>query len=222
MESQIKNLFKDTTSKHYPKGQILIYEGDPTDYIYYINSGYVKVYNILPSGAERIFFIYFPGDFFPLTSYLSQAGAVHYFYESMTDVDLYVLRSELIEEKVKNNFSLGEALIAYTNGVNQQFFTRIEALSVKSARQKVISLLMFLAEKCGKASGQVELDMPLTSQDIADLCGLTRETASAQLVRLKKEGVIGGRRHLTIDVSKLERLKTQLHIPDLPAIAPTT
>ncbi|TIW96035.1 MAG: winged helix-turn-helix transcriptional regulator, partial [Mesorhizobium sp.] len=51
-------------------------------------------------------------------------------------------------------------------------------------------------------------DLPLTRADIADFLGLTIETVSRQLTRLRMDGVIRieNNRHLTIDsLSRLER-----------------
>jgi CRP/FNR family transcriptional regulator len=99
------------------------------------------------------------------------------------------------------------SLISYASRMSEQFVERIETLSAQSARQKVAALLKYLADKTGEVqNGKTRLNLPLTSQEIADMCGLTRETASMQLQRLKKEGVVSGRRNLTIDDTKLAKL----------------
>lgn len=212
-EIPIEELFRASPLKHYPKRQIIIYEGDPPDNIYYVVEGYVKVYNILGSGAQRIIFIYGPGDVFPLTSYLSQAGVVRYFYECITDCQLRVMTSANLEQKVKDNFSMGESLIRYTYGVNQQFFQRIDTLAAKESKRKVVSLLLFLVDKAGIGEPRSKISIPLTSQDIADMCGLTRETASAQMQKLRSSAVIEGYKSITVNLPKLEKLRVQLDIP---------
>jgi len=211
-ENSLAILFKDMGPKRYPKGQILIYEGDPPENIYYLSQGYVKVYHILDSGAERVIFIYGHGDVFPLTSYLSQAGVVRYFYECMTDVEVNVLPSGRLEKKIKDDMTLGESLIRYTYDLNQQFFQRIDVLSVNDARSKIISLLFFLVNKVGTSAEKSELCVPLTSQTIANMCGLTRETTSAQLQHLREQGIVSGYKTIIVDVPKLEKLSTKLGI----------
>jgi CRP-like cAMP-binding protein len=111
------------------------------------------------------------------------------------------------QEKIMGDLELGEQLIAYSYAMNIQFIERIEILSAQSARQKVAALLNYLAGKTGQESnGKTRLSLALTSQDIADMCGLTRETASVQLQRLKQEGSVSGRRNLIIDNKKLAKL----------------
>jgi CRP/FNR family transcriptional regulator len=203
----VEAIFKDLPNRKLNRGQILIYEGDVIDNIYLLISGYVKVSNIHSSGAQRTIIVYAPQESFPLTSFLSGRGIARYFYECMTDVELKVMPQKDFQERIKGDLELGEELISYASRMSEQFVERIETLSAQSARQKVAALLKYLADKTGQVqNGKTRLNLPLTSQEIADMCGLTRETASMQLQRLKKEGVVSGRRNLTIDDTKLAKL----------------
>lgn len=199
--------FRNIPSRKLNKGQILIYEGDVISNIYLLTSGYVKVSTIHSSGAQRTIIVYAAGDSFPLTSFLSGRGIAHYFYECMTDVELKVMPQQDFQERIKGDLELGEELIGYASRMSDQFVERIEILSAQSARHKVAALLNYLADKTGEdLSGKTRLNLPLTSQEIADMCGLTRETASMQLQRMKKEGVVSGRRNLTVDNQKLAKV----------------
>lgn len=203
----MERLFHEQTARKFRKGQILIYEGDPIENIYFLVGGYVKVSNISETGAPRTILIYKPGDAFPLTSFLSGSGVARYFYECMTDVEVKSRPQAQIQKLIKGDLEMGEQLINYTYMMSQQFEERIETLSAHSARAKVASLLKYLASTTGREeAGKITLGAPLTSREIAEMCGLTRETASLHLIRLKKEGVISGRRHLVIDKRKLDRL----------------
>lgn len=213
-DKPLDELFASSPLRRFPRRQIVIYEGDPPDNIYFITEGYVKVYNILGSGAQRIIFIYGPGDVFPLTSYLSQAGVVRYFYECVSDTQLRVLPAGELEKKIKDDISTGESLIRYTYGINQQFFQRIDTLAAKEAKRKVVSLLLFLVSKTGTPGDQSQIQIPLTSQDVADMCGLTRETASSQMHKLRNIGVITGFKAISANVPKLEKLREQLDLPE--------
>lgn len=202
------DLFTKLPIRKFRKGQILIYEGDIIRNIYYIETGYVKVSNILHNGSQRTIIIYKPGEAFPLTSFLSGEGVARFFYECMTDVEVRSRPQADFQKLIKGNLQVGEELILYTNKMSEQYVERIETLSAQSARSKVVSLLGYLAKKTGAANnGKVKINVPLTTQDIADMCSLTRETASLQLIKLKKEGLLSGRRFLIIDKAKLKKLE---------------
>jgi CRP/FNR family transcriptional regulator, anaerobic regulatory protein len=202
----MERLFRSLPARKFARGQILIYEGDSIDNIYFLISGYVKVSNILLSGSQRTIFLYTPGDAFPLTSYLSGVGVARYFYECMTDIEIKVMPQKDFQKLIKGNLAIGEELISYTYKLNMEFVDRIETLSAPSARHKVASLLEYLIDRAGsQQDGKIRLNIPLTSQNIADMCNLTRETASLQLIKLKKDGIVQGGRHLVIDHDKLQK-----------------
>jgi len=203
----MEEIFEDLASRQLNKGQILIYEGDAIRNIYLIISGFVKVSSIHINGTQRTIIVYAPGDLFPLVSFLSGQGVARYFYECMSDVELKIMPHQDFQKKIMGDLELGEELITYSYAMSNQFIERIEILSAQSARQKVAALLNYLAGKTGEESnGKTRLNLSLTSQDIADMCGLTRETASVQLQKLKKDGLVSGRRNLTIDNKKLAKL----------------
>lgn len=200
-------IFKDAALRQFSKGQILLYEGDLIETIYFIVSGYIKVSNILANGNQRTIVIYSPGEAFPLISFLSGAGVARYFYECMTDVQLKVMPQKEFQQKVKGNLELGEELIAYSYRMNSQFTDRIETLTAQGASLKIAGLFKYLAYKSGKRDGDtVTLELPLTTQEIADMSSLTRETTTLKLNKLKKSGVISGRRFLSINMKKLNKI----------------
>lgn len=202
-------IFDDKTPlRRFRKGQILIYEGDPVENLYLLLSGYVKVSNILQSGNQRTIIIYAPGDMFPIDALLTEGAAARYFYECMTDIEVRVETQRQFQEKLHDKLEIGEEIIAYATKINQQTAQRVETLTAESARHKVVSLFNYLADKAGsEKAGKIQLNIPLTSQEIANMCGLTRETTSVQLLRLKSARVISGRRFLVIDPVKLAKLK---------------
>lgn len=207
MENKLEKMFTHLRQRKVSKGQILVYEGDPIESLFYLAKGFVKVFNIHHDGSQRTIIVFCPGEIFPLAGLLAEEGVALYFYECLTEVEIKVLPQKDFEQKIKGDLEIGEELISYSSKMVQQFVERIETLSAQSARQKVLLLLKYLSRKSGvRTDGKVKLTIPLTTQDIADMCSLTRETASVQMIRLKKEGVISGRRNLIIDSMKLKKL----------------
>ena len=168
-------------------------------------------YNILADGTERIIFIYGPVDVFPLTSYLSGFGVARYFYECMKVVKVKVMNLTDFENEIKGKLKLAQEMIKYSYLINTQFIQRIDMLSVNDTRRKIISLLVFLLAKAGDKSGK--LNLVLTTKDFADMAGVTRETVSVQLNKLRRDGVISGDHLIKVDINYLNKLKVQYSIP---------
>lgn len=85
-------------------------------------------------------------------------------------------------------------------------------LGRKSASEKVASFLLMIARNIDPAldpsAQSTSFDLPLTRADIADFLGLTIETVSRQLTRLRSDGVIRieNNRHVTVDnLNRLQR-----------------
>jgi CRP/FNR family cyclic AMP-dependent transcriptional regulator len=190
------------------KGTVLVYEGNEVESIYYIVSGYVKVYAVVNTNVQRIIYIYKPGDVFPLTTYLSGSNVARFFYESMCETQIRVMSSRKFEEKVADDYELGEALIQYTSSIDRQFLRRVnDMVSNASTLNKVVALLSFLMNKFGTGKDQVQINLPITLKELANMIGLSREEIAAQLVYLKDSGVTYSSRSFTIDKAKLKALK---------------
>jgi CRP/FNR family transcriptional regulator, nitrogen oxide reductase regulator len=72
----------------------------------------------------------------------------------------------------------------------------IEQLSARPAEQRVASTLLALAGKSGEKQGNaILIQMPLSRQDLAEMSGITPETASRILIQFRRSGLIrSGRR----------------------------
>jgi CRP-like cAMP-binding protein len=203
----MKILFAECKIQPITKGKILIYEGDRVNKIYYIVSGYIKVYMLINSGEQRIVFIYKPGDVFPLTTYLAGSGTARFFYESISPVEVQILSAKQFEKKVKGNIKIGENLIQYTTNIDRLFLQRVnDMVTNSSSLSKVLSLLNFLMVKFGKGKDEVHINLPLTLKDIANMCGLNREEVAKQLVYLKNKGVVYSSNSFVINKAKLKIL----------------
>jgi CRP/FNR family transcriptional regulator len=82
-------------------------------------------------------------------------------------------------------------------------------LGRKTAAEKVASFLFLIATHLDpEATGENRrFDLPLSRADIADFLGLTIETVSRQMSKLKADGVISIVANRHIEVAKLSKLK---------------
>ncbi|RUX91544.1 helix-turn-helix domain-containing protein, partial [Mesorhizobium sp. M7D.F.Ca.US.004.01.2.1] len=78
-------------------------------------------------------------------------------------------------------------------------------LGRKTAAEKVASFLLMIARNIDPTldpnTNSTSFELPLTRADIADFLGLTIETVSRQLTRLRTDNVIriDNNRHVTVD-----------------------
>ncbi len=69
---------------------------------------------------------------------------------------------------------------------NIQFHQKIEITSKRTTREKLMAYLMFYAKKEGRSS----FDIPFDRQELADYLEVDRSGLSAEISKLRKEGII--------------------------------
>jgi CRP/FNR family transcriptional regulator, anaerobic regulatory protein len=177
-----------------------------------IRKGYVKRYFIGSDGSLGVQIIYGPQDVFSFTKIfellLGQSiydGPETYYYQTMTDTQLYVLSKDQFTDAIQRDPLLYRELFSEVGRHLKTCVHRIENISLANAYAQVAHEILFSAKEFGiPAADGVRL--PLTHQDIADILGTTRETVTKAIVRLRNEGIVDNTRHLRVlDYEGLER-----------------
>lgn len=204
-------LFDGCKPKDFPKGEVIISEGDSVDKLYFVQSGYVKVYTLVGHGTQRVAFIYKEGEIFPVTTYLSSSNVARFFYECLTPSRLRILKSRKFEKKVKDNLIIGEEILQYTRSVDQLFLERVhELVADEGGTSKLIKALRFLIERAGSSQDKAHIDLPMSSRFLASVCGLSLEETNTHLATFKDKGILSKTHSTVIDTTKLEALGQEI------------
>ena len=203
---QLVALSKHTSRKTIEPGVELVAEDQDISGYANVIGGVVKLTKILSDGRQQIVGLQFAPDFlgrpFSKTSKLSA--------EAATEVELCAFPKSVVERMLTDAPDLEHKLLEQTLKELDEARDWMLTLGRKTAAEKVASFLNLIAEHSNPdlddESGSVSFDLPLTRADIADFLGLTIETVSRQLTKLRKEGVIviENNRHVTVpDIEKL-------------------
>lgn len=170
-------------------------------------SGVVKLTKTLSDGRQQIVGLQFAPDFlgrpFKAESDLNA--------EAATDVSLCAFPRASVERMIRASPELERRL--YLQALKELDEARdwMVTLGRKTAGEKIASFLLMIARSIEPAAGtdrmSARFDLPLTRADIADFLGLTIETVSRQLTRLRADKVIAieNNRHVIVpDLSRLE------------------
>lgn len=205
---KLESFFSRFKKYHYKKGEIILRGGDTPYGVYFINKGYVKDYSISKDGEELILIIFKPGDFFPIIWAVNNTARTYY-AEAMTSVEVWRAPREKFLEFITAN---PDVLLELTSKILIRFggvLQRMEYLAFGNAYEKVASIVLICAERFGKKEGKnIVIQVPLTHKDIAELLGVTRETASIEMKKLEKKEIISYRSKF-IRVKNLNRLRKE-------------
>jgi CRP/FNR family transcriptional regulator len=185
--------------------QTLFEQDQPSDWVYNITAGSIRLYKLLPDGRRQVVGFALPGDFLGLSmseknafsaDALTATNACRFSrndYSNFLDAKPHLLRR--LHSMASHELSLAQ--------------DQMVILGRRTAEERIAAFLIGLRKRWTRVNGnQVHVPLPMTRQDIGDFLGLTVETVSRLMTRLAREKAIvivpDGVRLL--DVARLERL----------------
>ena len=192
------------------KGEVIIQGYEEPEGVFLIKSGFVKAYSISHSGQRNLLLIHEAGEFIPLPWALDGAHTTGLFYEAMTRVTVLRTAKDRLRSAMGNNSWLSKEIMNQTVNIVSVYTQRIQTLEYRTARERLLAELIYLAERFGERQGkEILINAPITHQDIADSINMSRETASRALELLFEEGLMGQEEHL-FTVKDINKLQAQL------------
>jgi CRP-like cAMP-binding protein len=178
--------------KSYRKNETIIFQDDQPATLFFIKSGFIKGYDIDSQGAEQLLWLGSPGDFFPIVWAFDITPTVGYFVNAFTDAELYAVKRTVFNDFLsKNPAALQELTHQMATHLNH-IYSQLNFREKPRAEEKVANSLYYLSERFGRISQGIikEISLPVTHQDIASLTGVSRETVTQELKKLKDRGYI--------------------------------
>lgn len=174
------------------KNQILLFQGEAPRFAHVVKKGVVKTYNVSGQGVEQLASFEGELDVFPFTWVWGKAPSALYYYEALSDCEVYCVPRDKYLEFIKSDPELLATEMQKYAHHEVGHILRLNALLNLKARDKLVHILHYLAQIHGQPTktGLVSIKLGLTQQDFANLIGITRETAATELNKLKKKGVI--------------------------------
>ena len=172
---------------HIAEGQALFCEGDDADFIYEILEGVVRTSKLLSDGRRQVLSFGYPGDLVGL----SHDQYYHSDCEAVCKVKLRVHHKNAFNASFRNEPEFGSKLLRFAAAEINNMQEHFIMLGRKSATERVASFLVVLLDRVGEQRDRKTcFSLPMCRSDIADFLGLTIETVSRTLTKLRASGVI--------------------------------
>jgi CRP/FNR family cyclic AMP-dependent transcriptional regulator len=180
------------------RGDIIIFEGEPTEALYFVVAGVVKVYKTSADGKEQILRIIRPGDSFndvPILGGVNLASAA-----AMSAVTLHGIKKKDLEALFQEHPRVALNVIKVLSIRVQEMVALVEDLSFRHVNGRVAKILLEYA-------GNGERPR-LTQQEMAAMIGTAREMVGRSFKNLEEEGAIRVERNRIIiaDYAALKRI----------------
>jgi len=201
-----------STTAIYKARQVIFHEGTPASGLYILCHGAVKLYQSDRFGRDHILAVAGDGDVLgelpvdPTESYSTSA-------EALTESQLCYLPRERLVQFIQLHPMTGVRLIAALSTALGAARKKARDLALKPAETRLAELLLYIARSAGQpiSNGATRITLGYSRREIAEMIGVSTETAIRLLGRLKKKRVITAhQRELVIaDVEKLARFASQ-------------
>ena len=178
------------------RGERIYLTGDPSDQIFLLKSGAVRIAAAGLNGQETLLAFLYPGDLFGELAIVDDAPRDH-LATAHEDTVLCAMHRDMVVQLVQQVPSLGYQITKVMGLRLKRFRTRVQELLCRSAPSRLALTLLDLAAECGvRDRDGVLIRIRLNQADLGNLVGLARETVNVVLQDFRQRGLIAieGRR----------------------------
>ncbi len=198
-----KNSMERASIRRFQSKEHVFCEGDPKTHVFQIEQGVVTIYQMLCDGRRQIVDFAYPGDFIglgPNREHLFSA-------EATTATRVRCFNACLLDETAGHDPKLALQLYQAVSLELSAARALLVAIGQRSAIERVATFLLMLHQRTvAENGGDNILHLPMRRADIGDFLGLTIETVSRTITKLRLMGVIEVTHGTNIRITSLERL----------------
>lgn len=189
------------------KKETIFSEGDPSEWLYIVKNGKVKITKLSHEGKEIILEIISPMDFFGgvavMRGFPYPANAV-----AMEETEVMkISRKNLLN--IMDRFP--NLMFCMATNIGDRIKGSHEALksiALEKVESRMASLLIKLADKAGEKTPEgLLINMKLTKQDLAEMVGTTVETSIRTMSKFSKAGILASKAGKIV-IRDLEKLRS--------------
>jgi CRP/FNR family transcriptional regulator len=198
-QAELENIRKQFVERKVDRGEIITFEGEIHNALYFVVSGVVKSFKTSSEGKEQILSLIRPGESFnDIPAFDGQPSPCS--TQAMGAVALYEIGKTDIDTLLQNNRQLALNVITVLAARVRHLVSLVEDLSFRHVIGRVARILL---EHAGDGTGAGN---KLTQQEMAAMAGTAREVVGRSLKSLEDDGIIRFDRHRIV-ISDKEALK---------------
>jgi len=198
------------STKRFERGVLLFGEGDPCTGLFLVASGKIRIFKLSATGREQVLAVEGPGSSFAELP-VFDGGNYPASASALEDAQVLFISRKDFQNFCREHPEVALKVLAVVGSRLRRLVGIIEDLSFTTVRQRLIALILRLAQASGKPSKEgVRVELTKTHQDLAAELGTVRELVSRNLSRLQAEGFleVDGRRIVVKDLAGLQGEQT--------------
>jgi CRP/FNR family transcriptional regulator len=203
-DDQLEIFSKVSFERKFTDKENIFLQNDPSTHLYNITEGNVKIYQLLDDGRIQIIGFLYPGDFFGTY----KNNKYNYSAEAIGNLRVCVFDQRILDKYMDQNPILAKELLNQTSYELTLAQDRMTVMGRLNAIEKIAIFFINISnqrKRIGWQSNPISLSM--ARQDIADYLGLTIETVSREISKLKTSNIIKIISSKQLFINDIEKLK---------------
>lgn len=187
---ELQLLAARTVRKFFHTGESLFYEGEVCKGLHIISQGRVRIYKASASGREQVLGVNGPGETVAEVP-VFDGGPYPASVIALEDTEIAFISRKDFHNYCLDHPEVALKVLAFVGARLRGLVNIIEELSFTTIRQRLVAMLVRLAQSEGKRSARgIEVLLPGSHQELANQLGTVRELISRNLMRLQAEGLL--------------------------------
>jgi len=174
----------------YGKDEVIFQEGEPAFGLYIICRGRVKLAKRSTKGKRQILKLLGPGEILGEKTMFDQEVYTAY-AKTLEPTKLYFIERRAFLDFLRRHPAVALNLIEKLARELKGFQNRLLEVSYEGSTERLARLLLTVGESCGIPEGdRLYLGLELSRAELAEMAGISTETAIRTLSRLREQGLI--------------------------------
>ena len=187
---ELRLLAECVAMRRFAPGELLFSEGELCSGLYIIARGRVRIFKTSASGREQVLGVNGPGETVAELP-VFDGGCYPASVVALEETEIAFIAQPDFRRFCLDHPEVALKLLATVGSRLRQLVGIIEELSFTTVRQRLVAMLLKLAEsRATKTAQAVRVELPGTHQELAHQMGTVRELISRNLQRLQAEGLI--------------------------------
>ncbi len=198
----------------FARGKLIYLPSDTGEGCFLLAAGRVRIFSVSPDGKQSIVAFIEPGDLFGELAIFESARRDE-FAEAAEKSTVVLIPGDVMRTLALDNTALTFGITKLIGLRRRRIERRLRGLLFRSNRQRLIHLLLELAEQFGHRTTQgVQITIKLSHQELSGVIGSTRESVTLLLGELQQEGLVTVARR-RIELTAPERLAKEIEFSPL-------
>ncbi|MGG5253211.1 Crp/Fnr family transcriptional regulator [Neobacillus sp. SM06] len=198
------------------KGTFLFSEGQPAKEMYIIRNGKIMISKVNSDGKELGLRLCQTNDMVGELTLFTENPTYFFNAKVLENTEVAAIDIETLEQELFQNSKLAMEYLKWMNDHFRRTITKFRDLVLLGKKGALYSTLIRLCNSYGILQEDgIFIHLQLSSQELANLCGIARETVSRMLTDLRDLGIISVKRKM-ITVHHVQYLKNEIHCENCP------